>query len=111
MSRIFPDRLRTARQTKGYSQTDLAKRTEMQPSAISHFENGRRLPSFENLRRLAETLGVSIDYLLGRVEEPKNSGQVVEQFFRHLSEMSDDDKEILAATAKALAERNKKRRR
>jgi transcriptional regulator with XRE-family HTH domain len=37
----------------------------MQPSAIAHFEAGRRLPSFDNVRALARALRVSGDYLLG----------------------------------------------
>ena len=37
----------------------------MQPSAIAHFEAGRRKPSFDNVRSLARALKVSADYLLG----------------------------------------------
>jgi transcriptional regulator with XRE-family HTH domain len=37
----------------------------MQPSAIAHFEGGRRKPSFDNVRALAKALKVSADYLLG----------------------------------------------
>jgi len=71
-SAIFPDRLRTAREYRGLTQGELAKRAELQPSAISHFETGARKPSFDNLRLLADTLDVTTDYLLGRVDEFKN---------------------------------------
>ena len=37
----------------------------MQPSAIAHFEAGRRKPSFDNARSLAKALDVSADYLFG----------------------------------------------
>jgi transcriptional regulator with XRE-family HTH domain len=37
----------------------------LQQSALSHYENGVRRPSFTNLRRLASALGVSTDYLVG----------------------------------------------
>lgn len=37
----------------------------MQPSAIAHFEAGRRKPSFDNVRALAEALNVTADFLLG----------------------------------------------
>ena len=40
-----------------------------QASAISHFETGTRKPSFDNLRRLADALDVTTDYLLGRVKD------------------------------------------
>lgn len=35
-------------------------------STIVHFETGIRLPSFKNLVRLADALGVSMDFLAGR---------------------------------------------
>jgi transcriptional regulator with XRE-family HTH domain len=47
-----------------YTQGDVASLMGMKPSAISHFETGRRLPSFENLRALAIVLKVSADFLL-----------------------------------------------
>lgn len=48
------------------NQVDLARKTRLKQSAISQFETGRRIPSFHNLRRLADALEVSADYLLGR---------------------------------------------
>ena len=38
--------------------------------SVSHFETGHRFPNAESLRRLADALGVSADYLLGRVKKP-----------------------------------------
>ena len=68
-SEVFPERLRTAREKRGLSQGDLANRARFQASAISHFETGTRKPSFDNLRRLADALEVTTDYLLGRVTD------------------------------------------
>ena len=66
---VFPLRLQAARQARGLSQQELANRAGLPASSISHFEGGGRKPSFDNLRRLANALEVSTDYLLGRVEE------------------------------------------
>ena len=68
-SGAFPERLRSAREKRGLSQGELAKRAGFQASAISHFETGSRKPSFDNLRRLADALEVTTDYLLGRVTD------------------------------------------
>jgi transcriptional regulator with XRE-family HTH domain len=68
-SNIFPTRLRQARELRDLNQGDLADRAGMQASAISHFETGNRKPSFDNLRRLADALDVTTDYLLGRVSD------------------------------------------
>ncbi len=108
MSEKFEDRLRKTRQERGLSQTDLAKRAGFQPSAISHFETGTRSPSFENLRRLADALGVSIDYLLGRQAESTAAGPVANRLHRNFEKMSSSDQEIIAAMAEALAKKNTK---
>ena len=62
---IFQERLLLARRRADMSQGELAKRTAMYPSDISKMERGRMLPTAPRLRRLAEALGVSADYLLG----------------------------------------------
>lgn len=105
----FGEKLREAREVKGLSQTDLAKLAQFQPSAISHFETGRRSPSFDNLRRLADALSVTIDYLLGRAEEPRSSGPLVEKLFRDIGRISEDDKRMLGEMAAILARKNEER--
>ena len=105
----FADRLRLVRERKGLSQAELADKAGLQPSAISHFETGRRAPSFENLRALADALSVSTDYLLGRQQEPTAAGPAAEKMFRHLSRMSDADQTLLEEFAKTLARKNKEK--
>ena len=61
----FAARLRKTRENRELSQSELAREAGMQPSAIAHFEAGRRKPSFDNVRALARALKVSADYLLG----------------------------------------------
>lgn len=61
----FASRLRKTRESRGQSQSELAREAGMQPSAIAHFEAGRRKPSFDNVRALAKALSVTADYLLG----------------------------------------------
>src|SRR5690349_7017128 len=61
----FAYRLREMREKRELSQSELARDAGMQPSAIAHFEAGRRKPSFDNVRALARALKVSGDYLLG----------------------------------------------
>jgi len=69
-SDLFSTRLRAALEIVDMSQTDLAKRAGLQPSAVSHFASGARTPSFDNLCRVADALGVSTDYLVGRSDAP-----------------------------------------
>ena len=105
---IFKKRLKKSRETRGMSQSDLAKASGMQPSAISHFENGRRSPSFDNLRRLADSLCMAMDYLLGRENESTASGPTMQRILRRASEMSQSDLDIFADMADILVAKNKK---
>jgi transcriptional regulator with XRE-family HTH domain len=56
--------LRTLRQTRGLSQTELARLAGVTPSAVSQAERGDRGLSLETLLRLAEALDMSLDDLL-----------------------------------------------
>lgn len=58
-------RIKNAREMAGMSQSDLAARMAQEPSAISHWETGRRSPTCVNLRKLCRVLGCSADYIIG----------------------------------------------
>ena len=109
-SAIFPSRLRTAREYRGLNQGELAQRAGMQPSAISHFETGTRKPSFDNLRLLADTLDVTTDYLLGRVEEFKALAGA-DRLHRHYESLQGSDRkmadDLIAMLAKRAEEKGK----
>jgi transcriptional regulator with XRE-family HTH domain len=62
---IFPSRLKEARTRTGLSQSELAKRCGISQGTMSGFENGSSVPNLEVAADLAETLGVSIDWLCG----------------------------------------------
>ena len=103
----FPERLQAARQLRKLSQSELAAKAGLQPSAISHFETGRRAPSFDNLKALSTALEVTTDYLLGRVADPHLQGEVADQLFRHAQKMSQQDLETLTSFAEMLAKKQK----
>lgn len=108
-SDIFPERLRTAREHRELSQGELADRAGLQASAVSHFETGGRKPSFDNLKKLADALNVSTDYLLGRTADMEGSAKTADQLHRHYAglsseyqEMADEFLEMLAQKAKGV---------
>jgi transcriptional regulator with XRE-family HTH domain len=109
MENLFKDRLRAAREMRSLSQSELAEKAGFQPSAISHFETGGRSPSFDNLKRLADALSVTTDYLLGRSEHPTISGPMAGKLFRHAEKLTDDDLQALDSMAEALAKKNAKK--
>lgn len=60
--------IRVARENIGMSQSQLAKRCNLNPSSISFFETGKRVPVARTIVNLAVCLGVSTDELLGTKE-------------------------------------------
>ena len=105
---VFPEKLRRAREIRQLSQAELAARAKLQPSAVSHFETGTRRPSLDNLRRLADALSVSIDYLVGRSESIDGIAQTADILYRHIEQLSASDREVVNTIAKQLAMRNPK---
>lgn len=66
MKSTFAKRLREQRLTKGWRQIDLQEYSGVYWSLIGSYEQGVKEPAVRNLIRLADALGTSIDYLVGR---------------------------------------------
>lgn len=60
----FSSRLKEARERSGYSQKALAAKLFISQQAYAHYETGKSSPNPETLKRIAEVLEVSSDYLL-----------------------------------------------
>jgi transcriptional regulator with XRE-family HTH domain len=70
------------RKRKGITQGDVAKVLKIPRSTYSNYELGNREPDFDTTEKLAQLFNVSVDYLLGRADDP-------------LINLSDDAKKIL----------------
>lgn len=66
----LPRRLKQARERRGFTQRQLAALLNVSPSTIALYETGDRRPDPTMLRRLADALMCTTDYLLGRAENP-----------------------------------------
>lgn len=72
MTSVFRgDRLRRVREAAGLTQTELAERVGAGTNQIYRYEKGETDPSAEVLAALAQELGVTVDWLLGLVDEPQ----------------------------------------
>jgi transcriptional regulator with XRE-family HTH domain len=58
------DNVKRRRQSRGWSQAELAKMLDLGASQVSMIERGERMPSVEVLVALARTFETSIDDLL-----------------------------------------------
>ena len=63
-------RLKELRNKRHISQVKLAMDLNMNQNSISRYENGEREADYDTLIAFADYFGVSVDYLLGRTDNP-----------------------------------------
>lgn len=68
---VFSLRLLELRKNRGVSQKALASELGISDAAITMMEKGKRFPSFEILIALADYFNCSVDYLVGRSDDPQ----------------------------------------
>ena len=67
---ILADRLKEQRINKQLSQRAMATALDMALTTWQHYETGMRNPTADILLRIADFFDVSIDYLVGRTDNP-----------------------------------------
>jgi transcriptional regulator with XRE-family HTH domain len=107
----FGRRLREVRLLRELNQQELADKSGVPMMMISHFETGTRpSASAATLRKLADALDVSIDYLLARSSEMTPSSGPMYALFRTFNEVaSERTMEDAAAMLEALLARDRQR--
>ena len=63
--------LRAIRKKKNYNQLKVALDLNISREALSHYENGKRSPDIQMLRRLSNYFNASIDFLVNGKEFDK----------------------------------------
>ena len=58
--------IKKLREEKGITQAELSKHLKISPSTVGMYEQGRREPDIDTLKKLSDFFEVSIDYLLGK---------------------------------------------
>jgi transcriptional regulator with XRE-family HTH domain len=110
-SNLFSQRLQAIRSRRSLSQDELAKRAGLQATAVSHFETGTRKPSFDNLRRLADALETTVDYLMGRTNDPELIVTEGDQLFRDFQNLTSDERDFARDFMASLAKKSRDRKR
>lgn len=68
---IFASRLKQLRKSHNLTALELSKAVNVSKAAISQFENEANYPHCNTLCALADYFNVSLDYLVGRSDDPK----------------------------------------
>jgi transcriptional regulator with XRE-family HTH domain len=95
----FAQRLRDLRKQKNLSQTELGVLADLHYTHIGRFERGTSRPSGDTLKRLADALNVTSDYLLeGATDQAAKARFADRDLLRQFQEVEllpDDDKIVI----------------
>jgi transcriptional regulator with XRE-family HTH domain len=95
----FAQRLRELRKHKNLSQTELGQLAELHYTHIGRFERGTSRPSGDTLKRLADALSVTSDYLLegaaNQAAKARFADRDLLRQFQEVEQLPDDDKIVI----------------
>lgn len=103
MIKMFTERLKQLRKQANLTQKEISEKLGISQPQYARTENGGRAPSKETLELLSSFFGVSIDYLLGKTDNPSRGFEtdLEEALDNALSfngkPMSDNDREKIKA--------------
>ncbi len=107
----FGERLKELRKQRSLSQTELGELVGLHFTNVSRYERGLSLPGADTLKKIADGLGVSSDYLMsGTVEEAARAHfedrELLNQF-KEVDRLSDDKKQFIKRVIDALLVKEK----
>ncbi|MFX0199563.1 MAG: helix-turn-helix domain-containing protein [Candidatus Hodarchaeota archaeon] len=96
---ILRRRITETRESQGMNQAELAEKAGVTPAAISQIEKGTRVPTIPVLHRIANVMGVSLDYLTGKTDTSELKDLLQQDdfrtFFRGFESLGNEDKELI----------------
>lgn len=102
------DAIKHLREQQDLTQEELAKKLNLSRSTISMYENNERIPNAYILDNIADALGVSVDYLIGRIDRRMNQRQklhpAIKKTLQIMYSITDEGKEQILDYAEMLFE-------
>jgi transcriptional regulator with XRE-family HTH domain len=107
----FSKRLKELRLQKNLSQSDLGRMVGVHYVHIGKYERGLSLPNSGTLKKLAEALGVTTDYLFegesNDVATAKIEDRELLQMFKEIQNLQEDDKTVIKKLIEAFLTKKK----
>ena len=108
---IFAKRLKERAKQLGISNAEVARQAGLEERRYGHYVSGRREPNLAILKKIAEVLGITPNWLLGvsAVQNiDTNKAELIERFANVASQITTDELELCVIQAEAIimAKRN-----
>jgi putative transcriptional regulator len=103
------ERLKTLRKQVKLTQAQIAEKLNISQQAYASWERGAKKPTQENLVKIAQILNVSVDYLVGNLDNTEDELDNIELLFSMNSKgLTDEEKEIFKKELIEFMEERKK---
>lgn len=105
------EKIKQLRKERGFSQTILEQKSGVNSKLLSKYENCRIVPTADTLKKIAEGLEISADYLLFE-NVPKNGLSPLKdlelfELFKEVEDMSQENKNMIKNLIGAVIIKNK----
>lgn len=106
------ERIKRCRLALGMSKARLAAKAGLSRPTITYYENRHTAPTLRSLRKLADALGVTVDYLVGIEKDPKDSSDLkIRLLFKNIDELNAREILLMEEMCERIRKRNGKRTR
>ncbi|MDW3193119.1 MAG: helix-turn-helix transcriptional regulator [Cytophagales bacterium] len=96
------EKITKLKKLKSLSQVDLAEATGISRDAISKYERGDVMPSVEYAKRIADALGVSLDYLVSEEDQEEVLDNDTVKRIKDIQRLPDSEKDKIFSVIDAL---------
>lgn len=103
----FGKRLVELRKAQNISQVELAQRLDIHKNVLGRYERDQAKPSIEVAARIAELLNISLDYLVGHVDQEIDE-QIIKKVLS-IQKLPEEERERIMFTIDALVRDAKSR--
>jgi transcriptional regulator with XRE-family HTH domain len=111
MQEGFAERLKQLRQQRKLSQMELAERVGLHYNHIGRYERGVSRPAADALKRLADALSVSTDYLIdgttAQAAKASFEDRELPRQFQEVEKLPDEDKLVIKELLDAFLVKNR----
>ncbi|MDD6193487.1 MAG: helix-turn-helix transcriptional regulator [Lachnospiraceae bacterium] len=76
-TKLIPERLKNARENIGITKAEASRRLNLSKIGYCRYEYGERTPSPQTVEIIAQCLHTSVDYLVGKSDNPEPSQLVI----------------------------------
>jgi transcriptional regulator with XRE-family HTH domain len=104
LRKAFGARLKVLRKQKNWAQKELAAKVEIRFQQLNKYESGLNIPPAEMLVKLADTLDVTVDFLLtgNPIEDSPLVNSRLFKRFQVLERLASDDQETVIKVIDAI---------